>query len=312
MDGAGAGSRGGDGFSRERQRLPGWDLVEIAPFEESEVARCARAIREDGYVVVENAVPRELVRALTETVDALMAALDVPYGGNRFLGRRTRRIFNLLPRHPLFREVPVFPRTLPVVERVLDPECLLSSLTAIEMGPGQERQPLHADDGSHGFPRPSPPMVVVALWALTDFTRENGGTHLVPGSHRSGRIPARSEEPASLQVEMPAGGVLFYNGSLWHGGGENRTRERRMAIVANYCAGFLRQEECQLLAIPREQVAEFPPRLRRLVGYGTYRGLLGHVDQRSPETLVDPDARTEMVWSRIGARRTDATTQETP
>jgi ectoine hydroxylase-related dioxygenase (phytanoyl-CoA dioxygenase family) len=274
-------------------------VFEIAPFEEAEVGRYADAVREDGYVVVEDVVPRELVRALAEQIDELMVELEIPYGGNTFLGRRTRRIFNLLARHELFRAVPVFPRTLPVVERVLDPECLLSSLTAIEMGPGQERQPIHADDGSHGFPRPAPPMIVVAMWALTDFTRENGGTHIVPGSHRLGRLPARGEQHASTQVEMPAGGVLFYNSSIWHGGGANRSTGRRMAIVANYCAGFLRQEECQLLAIPREQVAEFPPRLRRLVGYGTYRGLLGHVDQRNPETLVDPDARTDMVWSRL-------------
>src|SRR5262249_40395900 len=86
----------------------------------------------------------------------------------------------------------------------------------------------------------------------------------------------------------------------------NRSSGRRMAIVANYCAGFLRQEECQLLAIPREQVVEFPPRLRRLVGYGTYRGLLGHVDQRSPETLVDPHARTDMVWGRLRGCGADA------
>jgi ectoine hydroxylase-related dioxygenase (phytanoyl-CoA dioxygenase family) len=74
-----------------------------------------------------------------------------------------------------------------------------------------------------------------------------------------------------------------------------------MAIVNNYCAGFLRQEECQLLALPREQVASFSPRLRRLVGYGTYRGLLGHVDQRSPEVLIDPAASTDMIWSKIGS-----------
>jgi len=275
------------------------DVLEIAPFEEAEVGRCADALREDGYVVVPDVVPRELVRELTEKIDELMVGLAIPRGANAFLGRCTRRIFNLLARDALFRTVPAFPRTLPVVERVLDPECLLSSLTAIEMGPGQERQPVHADDGSHGFPRPAPPMVVVAMWALTDFTRENGGTHVVPGSHRLPRLPARGEQHASVQVEMPAGSVLFYNGSLWHGGGENRSSGRRMAIVANYCAGFLRQEECQLLAIPREQVAQFPPRLRRLVGYGTYRGLLGHVDQRSPETLLDPEAGTDMVWGRI-------------
>jgi ectoine hydroxylase-related dioxygenase (phytanoyl-CoA dioxygenase family) len=98
---------------------------------------------------------------------------------------------------------------------------------------------------------------------------------------------------------MPAGSVLVYHGSLWHGGGANTTGARRLAIICNYCAGWVRQEECQLLALPREQVAGFPPRLQALVGYGTYRGLLGHVDQRSPAEWVDPDATTEMVWRRI-------------
>ena len=87
--------------------------------------------------------------------------------------------------------------------------------------------------------------------------------------------------------------------TLWHGGGANRSAARRLAIICNYCAGFLRQEECQLLALPREQVAGFPPRLQALVGYGTYRGLLGHVDQRSPGEWVDPGASTDMVWRRI-------------
>jgi ectoine hydroxylase-related dioxygenase (phytanoyl-CoA dioxygenase family) len=98
---------------------------------------------------------------------------------------------------------------------------------------------------------------------------------------------------------MPAGSVLVYHGSLWHGGGANRSAARRAAIVCNYCAGFLRQEECQLLALPREQVALFPPRLQALIGYGTYRGLLGHVDQRNPAELVDPAARTDMVWRKL-------------
>lgn len=264
-----------------------------------EATRLAAAIRTDGHAIAREIVPAALIEELTQTIDGLMDELAIPLGPNAFLGRHTRRIFNLLARHPIFRKVPIFPETLAVVERVLDDECLLSSLTAIEMNPGQARQPLHCDDGSHGLPRPGPPYVVVAIWALTDFTRENGGTHLVPGSHRFDRIPRRGDRPDSIQVEMPAGSVLFYDASLWHGGGANETKGRRLGIVANYCAGFLRQEECQLLAIPREQVAEYPPRLRRLVGYGTYRGLLGHVDQRSPEVLVDPEARTNMVWYKL-------------
>lgn len=259
----------------------------------------AAAVREQGYAIARDVVPPGLVAALGERIDALLDALAVSFGGNDFLGRRTRRLFNLLARDPIFREVPACAATLCVVERLLDDECLLSSMTAIESNPGERRQPLHCDDGSHGLPRPGPIHGVVAIWALSDFTKENGGTHVVPGSHRLDRIPRRGDAPPTLQVEMPAGSVLFYDASLWHGGGENRSHARRRAIVVNYCAGYLRQEECQLLAVPREQVAEFPPRLRRLVGYGTYRGLLGHVDQQSPEALFDPDAKSEMVWGRI-------------
>lgn len=264
-----------------------------------ELDALAQRVREDGWAIARDWIPPELVEALVSGIDASMRSLAVPFGANAFLGLRTRRLFNLLARDPAFRAVPIFERTLGVVERVLDPECLLSSMTAIEISPGESRQPLHCDDGSHGLPRPGPPYGVVAIWALSDFTRENGGTHLVPGSHRFDRIPRRGDAPETVQVEMPAGSVLFYNASLWHGGGANRSEARRLGIVVNYCAGFLRQEECQLLAIPREQVVEFPSRLRRLIGYGTYRGLLGHVDQRSPEALIDPGAPTAMVWERI-------------
>ncbi len=265
-----------------------------------EIERITSEIGERGYAVAEGLIPDDLRDSLTGSIDRLMTDLRVPLGGNAFLGHQTRRIFNLLARDPVFESVPVHPGALPVVERVLDDECLLSSLTAIEMGAGQAPQPLHADDGSHGFPRPSPTWVVVAIWALTDFTRENGGTHVVPGSHRFDHRPRRGERPESVQVEMPAGSVLFYSGSLWHGGGENRTSQRRLGIVANYCAGFLRQEENQLLALSRDRVADFSSRLRRLVGYGTYRGLLGHVDQRDPETLLDPSVPTRMVWEKMG------------
>ena len=268
--------------------------------EAAKVERIATELDEQGYAVAEELIPPETCRMLTGSIDRLMVDLGVPYGANAFLGHQTRRIFNLLARDRCFENVPVHPRILPVVDKILDDECLLSSLTAIEMGAGQARQPLHADDGSHGFPRPSPTWVVVAIWALTDFTRENGGTHVVPGSHRYDRRPRRDEQTPTLQVEMPMGSVLFYSGSLWHGGGENRTASRRMGIVANYCAGFLRQEESQLLSLDRDRVAAFPSRLRRLVGYGTYRGLLGHVDQRDPETLLDPSVSTRMVWEEMG------------
>jgi ectoine hydroxylase-related dioxygenase (phytanoyl-CoA dioxygenase family) len=190
-----------------------------------------------------------------------------------------------------------------VAERALGRECLLSSLTAIELHPGETRQPLHADDGTLPLSRPHPPYTCTAIVALTDFTSENGATHFVPGSHASDRRPRPGEEAETRQAVMPAGGAAFYHGSLWHGGGANRSASRRLAIVVNYCAGFLRQEESQLLALPRERVARMAPLLRALVGYSTYRGLLGHVDQQNPASLVDPTVVTDMVWSRMRGPR---------
>jgi ectoine hydroxylase-related dioxygenase (phytanoyl-CoA dioxygenase family) len=96
---------------------------------------------------------------------------------------------------------------------------------------------------------------------------------------------------------MPKGSVLVWHGSLWHGGGANRTSERRIGIAMNYCAGFIRQQENQQLGIPREIARRFSPRLRELVGYSVYNGLIGHINKRSPVFLLDEEAPdTRLVW----------------
>ena len=260
----------------------------------------AARVSEDGSAILERAIEPALAAELVATIDRCMAELAVPFGANDFLGTRTRRLFNLLARDSLFARVPIHASVLPLVERVLDPECLLSSLTAIEINAGETAQPLHADDGSIPLAKPHLPITCTAIWALTDFTEANGGTRVVPGSQRADHSPRKDERAApSVATVMPAGSVLVYHGSLWHGGGANTSGARRLAIICNYCAGWVRQEESQLLALPREQVASFPPRLQALVGYGTYRGLIGHVDQRSPAEWVNPDVSTDMVWRRI-------------
>ena len=99
--------------------------------------------------------------------------------------------------------------------------------------------------------------------------------------------------------EQLASSVLVYDGGIWHGGGPNQSDGRRMGIVCNYCAGWVRQEESQLLALPRDYVAQLPERLHRMVGYGVYRGLIGHVDQVDPTTWFDPSAATTLVWSQL-------------
>jgi ectoine hydroxylase-related dioxygenase (phytanoyl-CoA dioxygenase family) len=125
------------------------------------------------------------------------------------------------------------------------------------------------------------------MWALTDFTEENGATRVVPGSHLSDHSPDYGREYDSIPAEMSKGSVLVWHGSLWHGGGANRTDERRVGIAMNYCAGFIRQQENQQLGVPREIAAHFSPRLRELCGYGVYNGLIGHINKHSPVEMLD-------------------------
>ena len=261
------------------------------------------AIADQGYTVVEDALDPDLMNAISEALDLTERDAGIVPANNDFEGRDTIRIYNLLARGGIFEQIPVHPMVLPVIEGVLDDGCLISSLSSITIGPGETPQLIHSDDQVIGFERPHQAVVCNSMWALSDFTEANGATRLDPESHRWDHGPDLGVEIDAISATMRRGSVLIWHGSLWHGGGANASSARRMGIVNNYCAGFLRQEECQLLALPREQVAGFSPRLRRLVGYGTYKGLLGHVDQQSPETLVDPDVETDMIWGKIGGSR---------
>jgi ectoine hydroxylase-related dioxygenase (phytanoyl-CoA dioxygenase family) len=274
-------------------------IGQALPISDTEIERRAAEIDEQGYTVLENVIDPQLIAALIETVTRLLGELDIPYGENTFLGHRTRRIFNLLPRDPIFAQVPLHPTVLPLIDHVLGGQCLLSSLTAIEMNPGQRPQPFHADDGSITLPRPHIALGCIGIWALTDFTNANGGTRIVPGSHKWDRAPVPGEQVEYVTVEMAAGSVVVYHGSLWHGGGANETNKRRMGIVVNHCAGFMRQEENQLLAIPRELAVEFPRRLQELIGYGVFRGLMGHIEKKDPGVLLDPDVESKMIWRKM-------------
>ncbi len=270
-----------------------------------DIPKHVRRIADDGYTIVEDAIEADLVDALLEELDRLERYFAVQPAGNSFEGYHTLRVYNLLAFGATFERVPVHPSVLPIVEGVLDEGCLISSLSSIAIQPGEAAQPIHADDQLIPIPKPHPPTVCNSMWALTDFTEANGATRLVPGSHLADRSPDYGAPYDTIAAEMPAGSVLIWHGSLWHGGGANTTGETRVGIAMNYCAGYIRQQENQQLGLSRETVAGFSPRLRRLVGYGVYNMLIGHINKHSPDELLlepaDANARdtSAMVWDQI-------------
>jgi len=259
-----------------------------------------KQIEEQGYTILEDAFPEQLADELNESLLTLEEQLQVKPGANAFEGHQTIRIYNLLAHQDVFQQVPVYPGLLPIIEGVLDPGVLISSLSSIAIDPGEQAQPLHADDTLIGLPRPHPALVCNSMWALTDFTEENGATRIVPGSHKWIEKPEYGAEYDSIPAEMKKGSLLVWNGSLWHGGGANKSSKRRVGVAMNYCAGYIRQQENQQLGIPKEKLMTFSDRLLELVGFGTYRTLIGHIDKQSPaQAVLGRDDGFVSVWDRV-------------
>ena len=258
-----------------------------------------KEVAENGYTIVENAIEPELVDELNDSLARLESFFAVEPAPNSFEGHHTLRIYNLLAFDPVWQRVPVHASVLPIVERVLDPGCLISSLSSIDILPGESAQPIHADDQLIPIPKPHPPTVCNSMWALTDFTEANGATRIIPGSHLRDHDPDYGAPYDSIAAEMPKGSVLIWHGSLWHGGGANATTERRTGIAMNYCAGYIRQQENQQLGLSPERVKTFEPRLRQLVGYGVYNFLIGHINKHSPDEILTGGGDNKIIWEGI-------------
>lgn len=251
---------------------------------------------ENGFTVVENALTPSQVEELKAALIQVEAAGAPSLHGTAFEGLATVRIYNLLAHHPAFQQIPVNDKILPLMEQIMDAELQLSSLSAICPCPGETAQPIHADDQLIPLPKPHPALSCNSMFALTDFTEENGATRIIPGSHKWDHSPGYGEEFDSIAAEMKAGSVLLFHGSVWHGGGANRTDQRRLGIACYYCAGYIRQQENQQLGIPTELLRTFPKRLKELCGFSLYKGMYGHVERTDPIEFLGETSDKPIVW----------------
>lgn len=244
---------------------------------------CAR-LADDGYAVIDGLFePGPLARARADT-----AALfeTTPFGRDDFEGHKTRRIYALFAKTRAFDDAATHPLILGVLDQVLG-HYQLSAPTGIEIGPGEVAQPMHPDDAIYPVARPHAELVLNVMWPLDDFTADNGATRIVRGSHRwpADRYPGPDDDVAL--VEMPAGSALLYVGSIWHGGGANRTDRSRVGVVIHYAASWLRPVENHVLAVPREVVRTLPTRMQELLGYNIGPPFIGYVDGRHPRLTLE-------------------------
>lgn len=238
----------------------------------------AQVLADDGVCVVDDLAPPELLDAFH---DELRPHIErTPTGAESFTGVRTTRTGALVARSPSARTLVQHPLATGVARVLLAhaKRIQLHLTQVIGIGPGEPSQYIHRDQWAFDH-FPFPPGFEVQcnlIWALTDFTEENGATRVIPGSHRFEdglHFEASDTEPAA----MTRGSAAFYTGSLYHGGGANRSDAVRYGINITYVVGWLRQEENQYLACPPDIARELDDDLLRLMGYSRGAFALGYV-----------------------------------
>ncbi|NQY65537.1 MAG: phytanoyl-CoA dioxygenase family protein [Alteromonadaceae bacterium] len=235
-----------------------------------------KVLMQDGGVIVSNQVSADLIdKVKTELRDPFDA--EGSKFQNDFNGYKTLRLNGLLELSRTSAELIAHPRVMEIADAVLHRHCVnyrIGSCTAIEIYPGENLQELHRDDDAYPIRIPGVEFQLSAMWALDDFTEENGATRVVPCGNSQLDISSIKEQDI-VQAVMPKGSVFYYLGSTFHGGGANRSQAPRSGLINTYSLGWLRQEENQYLTIPRKIADSYPEHIRRLMGYQSHGQYLG-------------------------------------
>lgn len=238
------------------------------------------AVRDIGCAIVDRLLPEAALNALAQLEPELART---PYCRGQFTGRKTKRLMRLVSRVPACHEMILHPLVQDSVAEMFRGEAYhhqLHGTEAVRIDPGESAQSLHRDDGTYPFRHPSPPCVINTIWALDDFTQDNGATRVVPGSHRWDDR-RQASEPETVPALMARGSVLLIDGALHHGGGSNVSAQSRTALLLSYSLGWLRPGENPQLAVPPQQAKHLPQQLRDLLGYKTH-GFLGTFEGTQP------------------------------
>jgi hypothetical protein len=268
------------------------------------------ALDRDGVVIVEHLLPPDVVGRVNDEVAAAVDAADPDEElfnpvMKAFHGPFTKQVAGMPGISPTFAvDVMCHPLLLALCDRVLLPSCARYQLNLghlLQRGPGSDEQWLHRDELVWSdVPWPHAELQLATVIAFVDFTRENGATRIVPGSHRSDdrarpamdQVLAPPPIEAVAYAEMPAGSAVVYLGGTIHGGGANVTDVARRGAHLSYCLGWLRTEENNYLSTPPALAARLPRRAQEVLGYSVHDslerggGYLGMVRMQDPVELL--------------------------
>lgn len=256
-------------------------------------------LQRDGFLILPHAVDADLLDSLYVDLDPMFGTAH--YGTGAFYGETTKRFGRLFARS---RHVEAFARhalILPIIERILTPWCetIQINLTqAIEIFPGAPAQFPHRDQDMWRADKGRQEYMVNVMWALDDFTADNGATRLWPGSHRAAPDSMLPEEQA-VKAVMPRGSAAIFLGSTLHAGGANFSERPRRGMIISYCQAWLKPWENQWLAYPPEVARTFSPELAALVGYRQLAPTLGNFEGQCPSVLLRDETPSHLSFTDL-------------
>jgi hypothetical protein len=231
------------------------------------VEEATDVVREHGHVIIDTLAPVSLMEQVL--ADMQPFTQKAGFSEDEWFGNGAQRVGKLIARSAAGRDLVMNPLVLGVVKNILNSASTFQLCTTemISLKPGAPAQFLHTDELLYDdFVFPDDCVACCnTLWAITEFTDENGATRIIPGSHA--RPPAEYTMADTLPAEMERGSVLIFSGKLWHAGGNNRSNHVRRAQAINYSLGWLRQGENQYLACPPDIARTLPEDLLRVMGY---------------------------------------------
>lgn len=221
-----------------------------------------RGLTTEGWCVIDDVIPAEVVsgicRAVLELVEAQRVERERWIAESRARGQRhgadgVENAQGVINSIPAFAPYVADGRIMEVAEASFGPYVRVSSTSAIVTHPHNKRGYWHADwpfNQTFTSRIPAPygdcMMHLSSLFMLTDFSAENGGTLIVPGSHRlpdnpsgDNGVDCEAPHPREINVTGRAGSVFLYDSRLWHCVAPNRTTQPRVAISVRYAPWWL-------------------------------------------------------------------------
>jgi len=239
-------------------------------------------LERDGALILKDAASADQMAALWQEVKPYVDTTEL--GGDVFSGHLTTRTGGLVARSAGCRELILNKTIDQLCHEFLHPNCSRHQLhlgQVIRIMPGQTKQAIHRDRWAWGKYLKGVEPQLNTIWAVTEFTKDNGATQVVPTSS-TWPDDHRCTDQEIAYAEMQPGSVLVYTGSVFHGGGENVTDKDRIGINLTYTLGWLRQEENQYLSTPPDIAKDLDPKLQDLIGYTMGSYALGYYTPPEP------------------------------